>query len=295
MSAPHRCAVPECKILVERSRLFCGYHEEKMVKEEKKRRREQQAKEQGSMSESESWGIPCLDETRLASVVPTQTYAGGTIDDPERTLFLWRSVATEKAAGGTLCFYLNDSRLEVLWRTPSYYGRQFQDCGITTLVEPDYSVWRDDGLLTQVENIRRTRTVGRIWQGHGLNIVPNLNWGPAHTFKFCFSGIPKNAPLTACECRTAGSNDYDRRAFLRGLREAVKQLEPKHILIYGGQEHAYWLQGRLPKGPGYTLLESWTSARRTFRAAHDRQEQDKYQLQLFTGGESWADEGQTAA
>jgi hypothetical protein len=119
--------------------------------------------------------IPTLGEDQLATTIPTNTYAGGTVADPHHTLFLWRSVGTTQAQDGTVAFFLDDPRLETLWRAPARYASQFKACGIGALVEVDFSLWRDRPLIEQVFNIYRTRTLSRIFQAAGLRVVPNLN------------------------------------------------------------------------------------------------------------------------
>jgi hypothetical protein len=54
------------------------------------------------------WGIPQLHADKLSARIPTRTFAGGAVDHPATTLFLWRSVATKKATGGMLGFFLDD-------------------------------------------------------------------------------------------------------------------------------------------------------------------------------------------
>jgi hypothetical protein len=241
------------------------------------------------------WEIPILREDKLATVIPISTYASGPVSDPEHTLFMWRIASLSKARGMTVGFFVGDERLECLWRSPKHYLALFLRHGVGVLIEPDFSLWADAPLVEQLWNTHRIRTLGRLWQEAGLAVIPNLMWSDERSFQFCFTGIPVGAPVTACECRTPGGNDADRRAFLRGLTEAVRQVRPQHVLVYGGREHSYWLTGNLPKGPEYTLLPSWTSARRKIRAAQERREHERYQLNLFTGGDQWADEEVVAA
>jgi hypothetical protein len=235
-----------------------------------------------------AWGIPSLRADRLSPVVPSCTYTGGTVSDPEHSLFIWRTASLSKARGCVLGFYVDDERLEPLWRNPRHYSALFLRHGVVVAIEPDFSLWVDMPLAEQLWNTYRMRTLGRLWQEAGLSVIPNLAWSDERAFPFCFSGIPVSAPVVACECRTPGRNDEDRRAFLAGLRQGVKQVRPQHVLIYGGTTHAYWLDGNLPEGPDYTLIESWTSARGRLRARQARQLKERNQLQLF-GGEQWVD------
>jgi hypothetical protein len=50
------------------------------------------------------WGIPSLHLDRLATIIPTHVYAGGTVDDPAKTLFIWRTTRLSTARGMTVGF-----------------------------------------------------------------------------------------------------------------------------------------------------------------------------------------------
>lgn len=242
------------------------------------------------------WNIPDLNPDLLAITIPLCTYGGGAITDPTTTLFLWRSVATNKARDATICFFLNDERLERLWRVPSQYAHEFAACGIAAAVEPDFSIWSDRPQIEGIFNTYRKRVISRIFQGCGIKIIPNLNWSNEDSYDFCFSGIPENAPLAFTECRTASSSTEDRRAFLSGLHAGVTRLRPKTLVIYGGSIHRWWIERDLPTGSTkFLYLEAWTDARRKFRAAQARREQERHQPNLFTGGDSWAEEAQAVA
>jgi hypothetical protein len=242
------------------------------------------------------WGIPFLHPDRLATTIPTRVYAGGPVDTSAHSVFVWRTAGLSKARGMVLGFYVDDYRLEALWRHPERYTALFLRHGVLTAIEPDFSLWVDMPLAEQLYNIFRMRTLGRLWQDAGLPVIPNLTWSDERSFSFAFEGIPTHAPVVACECRTPGSNDVDRRRFLAGLEHAVKKTEPATVCIYGGEEHRYWLHDRLPFGPQYTLLSSFMTARGKIRAAQERQAREQNQPNLFTGGSSkWVEEEVVAA
>jgi hypothetical protein len=243
------------------------------------------------------FGIPCLRDDRLSSLVPERVYVSGPLVDPAHTLFLWRTYSLTQARGMTVAFYVWDDKLERLWRNPERQKARLLAAGVATVIEPDFSLWADAPLVEQLWNVYRARWLGRFWQEAGLNIIPSLNWADERSFEFCFLGIPHHAPVVACECRTAGQTDNDRRAFLAGLSEGVRQKEPVSVVIYGGQEHAFWLASCLPSGPRYTLLESWTHARDRTRRVEMLRQRNTYQGILFPkrGGDLWAAEAAAAA
>jgi len=242
------------------------------------------------------WDISALRADRLSDLVPVQVYTGGEISYASKTLCIWRTCRFPATArGGVLGFYVDDFRFECLWNRPTFYAEQFASFGWGAVVEPDFSTWANAPLVEQLWSIYRMRTLGRLYQEHGLRIIPNLAWSDERSFEFAFSGIPRGCPVAFCEARTAGSTDNDRRRFLAGLAEGVRQVQPEHILVYGGKEHAFWLRGRLPAGPHYTLLESWTSARDRARRSEARRQKNRQQCQLFpNGGDRWADEAAAA-
>jgi hypothetical protein len=236
------------------------------------------------------WGIPSLLPAMLATVVPTTTYAGGPVADPEHTVFVWRSATLSKAHGCTVCFYRWDSVFESLWKHPHRYIERFVKYGVGALVECDFSLWVDDPIDAQVFNVFRARHLAVLWQEAGLKVIPSLNWSDERSYAFAFQGVPRDAFVVATECRTAGSTDSDRRAFLTGLAEGIQQVQPQHVIIYGGGEHAYWLTGNLPHGPEYTLLPSWTHERNQHRRCEKLRQRNSNQLPLLIGGTPWSNE-----
>jgi hypothetical protein len=96
------------------------------------------------------WDIPSLREDKLATGIPTQTYAGCTVMDPEHILFIFRTASLAKARGLVLGFYVDDSRFEGLWSNPERYIDLFIKHGVTTLIEPDFSLWANAPLVEQL-------------------------------------------------------------------------------------------------------------------------------------------------
>lgn len=226
--------------------------------------------------------LPSLMPHRLYDRVPHSIYTGAPAPPPQ--VFVWRSCALEKATGHIIAFYRDDAAFMGVWHRPAHYLSLFVQHGVAAVGECDFSLWLDDSQEDQREAVRRARWLGRYWQEHGLWVVPSLNWGGPETFSFAFHGVPVGCPLVMVECRTPGSNDTDRRAFLAGLVEAVQQAQPARVVIYGGQEHSFWLSGRLPPGPRYMVLPSWQTARRHRLRDEARQARDRNQFALFSRG-----------
>jgi hypothetical protein len=219
------------------------------------------------------YGITNLNETMLSTVVPSRVHGGGElIGDVSEMLFLWRSCGTEKAKGATLSFFLDDSRLRPLSARPERYSVEFRHHGIAAVVEPDFSMWADQSLEDWLHNARIKKIVARQWQEAGLLVAPNLNWSRPESFDFAFAGTPIGCPVAFTECRTASSSAEDRKAFSHGLHEAIRRVQPRVLVIYGGQPHRGWIERDLPVGPAqFVFLESWTDSRGKVRKAQERQ------------------------
>jgi len=243
-----------------------------------------------------NFGIPTLRTDRLATRIPERVYAGGLIVEPEKLLFLFRtSRFPAEARGGVLGFFVDDYRFEALWRRPCFYAERFASFW-GAVCEPDFSLWIDHPRVEQLWSVYKMRTLGRLFQDVGLNVIPTLSWSDQGSFEFCFCGIPAGCPVAACEARTASHSAEDRRRFLAGLTEAVRQVAPQNVLIYAGRENESWLLRHLPPGPTYHLLESWTTVRDRVRCAEERRLRSRGQLTLFPiGGEQWVDEAAQAA
>ena len=103
--------------------------------------------------------IPALNPDLLSRQVPTQVYAGGWLKQPEQTLCIWNShrFQREQVKGAVLGFYGADVRFESLYQKQEAYAWQFAAWGWGSVIEPDYSLWRDQPLLVQLWSVYRTR------------------------------------------------------------------------------------------------------------------------------------------
>jgi hypothetical protein len=158
-------------------------------------------------------------------------------------------------------------------------------------------LWADMPREEQLESIRRTRTVSRVFQSYNLPVIPNLNWSTEQSFEFCFQGVPVGCPVAFTECRTPSGCEEDKQAFLCGLHEAVRQVRPQTLVIYGGQPHEWWIRRDLPQASTQIVfLESWTDARGRIRKAQEQEARNRNQPELFPiGGKQWADVEAVAA
>lgn len=211
---------------------------------------------------SNVWGIPDLLPEMLSNQIPNTVFARQEAIDPGNTLYVHGSAKFDPSAkAGVLAFYVDDWRFESVWLDAVKMVEGFKAFGWSSIVSPDFSVWRDDPMVMQAWNIYRSRWVARYWQEAGLKVIPSLNWADERSYSFAHVGIPKGCPVVSVQCRTTRSRK-GKEHFGKGLSHAITELELLNVLVYGGAEHRQWIEPLLPEGVVYHWLESWTSLRR---------------------------------
>lgn len=135
-------------------------------------------------------------------------------------------------ASSGIHFYLDDYQFERLWKRPEYYIEKLKafDCVLT----PDFSLYRDMPLAMMVWNVYRSRLLGQIMQRAGLTVIPTVSWADKRSFDFCFDGLPKHSTLSISTIGIKrNQNAYN--LWQRGLLEMIARLQPRQLLVYGGQ------------------------------------------------------------
>jgi hypothetical protein len=222
---------------------------------------------------SNKWGIPDLKTELLSTVIPTEVHGGESyeqVKDPSKWLFIHGKAkfTRENVEGGVLCFYLEDESFDSIWNNIPATVEKLYRTKWGGVVTPDFSVWADDPLAVQIWNVYRARWCARYWQDAGIKVLPNVSWADKRSFDFAFEGIPKNAPVVICQCRSLGKTktdkEFGRKRWITGFTAAMKALEPQNVLIYGGIEHRGWIESLLPKIklPKIHYLDSWIAKRR---------------------------------
>ena len=157
------------------------------------------------------------------------TLESGYATPPTRMLpFNKAKTATDTNAG--VHFFIDDYQFERVWRSPRRYAellRPFQ-----CVLSPDFSLYADMPLAMKVWNVYRSRAIGAYWQAQGLNVVPTLQWAEPRTFDFCFAGIEPGG-MVAVSTLGSAKGRLSRQMWTAGMKEAVRQLQPKTLLLYG--------------------------------------------------------------
>jgi len=127
----------------------------------------------------------------------------------------------------TVHFFVDDSRMEKYYGIPeSFLSRLAQYHHVLT---PDYSLYTDMPMASQIYNTFKNRWCGAYWQEHGLSVIPTVSWSTDESFEFCFDGLEHE---TVVAVSTVGGLTK-KELFLRGYCEMKKRINPKQVLCFG--------------------------------------------------------------
>lgn len=133
---------------------------------------------------------------------------------------------------GAVHFYCEDCEFENVWlRAARYPHAPAVVLRAGVVLTPDFSVFTDFPLATQIWNVYRSRLLGALWQSIGLEVIPSVVWGVPETFEWCFDGLPMGGTLAVSTGHVSGRDES--LGFLKGFRELVKRCQPETVLCYG--------------------------------------------------------------
>ncbi|MCF0106640.1 MAG: DUF4417 domain-containing protein [Holdemanella sp.] len=84
----------------------------------------------------------------------------------------------------------------------------------------------------QETNTYFNRAVGFYLQKQGIPVIPNIRWSDESSFEYCFLGVPKNS-LVSISTHGCIRSNQQKETFKKGLREMIKRLSPKGIIVHG--------------------------------------------------------------
>jgi hypothetical protein len=130
--------------------------------------------------------------------------------------------------------YLNDEQFRPVWSTPlkamkhaiAYWG----------MVGPDFSITHDMPPALQAFQAYRIRWVERLWQEHGIRVIPTVTWTPVRdAYPLFFAGVPRGQIVSVRMFNTR--NNADKISWVRcGWIEMIERLDPALVLLYGKLE-----------------------------------------------------------
>lgn len=129
-----------------------------------------------------------------------------------------------------IVFYEHDRSFERLWHNPRQYLNRLKK--FRGVISPDFSLYRNMPLVMQMWNTYRGRALAVWLQDNGIEIIPNVRFNDERTYEFCFDGIEKSKTVSVGTHGCIKSRT-DREYFKKGLRELVRRLTPKNIIVYG--------------------------------------------------------------
>lgn len=212
------------------------------------------------------FGIPALLPNMLARAedIPSKVWDGvEKIENGRDFLFVYGAcVHPPEGRGGTLAFYVEDQRFEVVWNDAVRMIAKLKAYGYSSVSSPDFSLWAGDPTAVHVYNIYRAAWCARYWQEAGIRVMPNLSQSHKDGYEIAVRHYPRGLEVAMLQCRTFSAKDSqaNRDAFIENTKYQVDYLEPKNVVIYGGVDHT-WLQTALPRGPIYHYLDSFMGAR----------------------------------
>ena len=175
---------------------------------------------------------------------------------------------------GAVHFFLDDYRFETVWNRPFKALEALRP--YTTLLTPDFSLYRDWPLTLQLWNTYRNRWCGRFWQEQGFSVIPTISWSSHASYDFCFLGVPRRSLVAVATVGINLQEPLEYTLFMNGFTEMVRQLTPRLVLSYG------------PLPPAcHELVETKTFPTRwsNIRAARHSADDDKPDKSLRTQGE----------
>lgn len=131
---------------------------------------------------------------------------------------------------GCACFYIPDESFMCLVNNPDNYVPMLSR--LRYVIGPDFSVKRDMPCALQIYNAYLNKLLTSYLQTRGVCMIPNIVWSIPRLYDTCFDGFPTESVIAINSMGIKGNKD-NVYFWLKGYREALKRLKPKHILRYG--------------------------------------------------------------
>lgn len=164
-------------------------------------------------------------------------------------------------ARSLLCFHEYDPNFSDILIAPDKYVEEFEQ--YVAIVTPDCSLYWNAPLAAQITNHYRMNAIGYYYQHLGVNVIPLVRWGDERTYttkcfpeKIAFKGYDKHgiyaiAPYGVIKTRA------EKYHFKNGLKEMIKELEPKIIVVYGAMPNEVF--GEFLSITRFVHFPDWTS------------------------------------
>lgn len=180
------------------------------------------------MNRKSDLNIEIIPET-LAGEYDLPTLCSSPVEPPQRLIPFNQA---KGMAGGDMGvhFFIDDYQFERVWRSPRRYAELLKP--FRCVFTPDFSLYTDMPLAMKLWNVYRSRTLGVYWKSLGLDVIPTLQWAEPRTYGFCFSGIQTGGTV-AVSTLGAAKGRLEKQLWTAGMKEAIRQIRPSTILLYG--------------------------------------------------------------
>jgi hypothetical protein len=160
--------------------------------------------------------------------IPSIPHAPLTYTPAWLTPYRTRIRSKNGTGGGAVHFFLDDYRFETTWSRPNKALQYLHD--FKTLLTPDFSLYPDWPLATQIWNVYRSRWCGAYWDSLGFQVIPTVSWAGRESYNFSFAGIARHSLVAISP---VGVKASDRSAFAYGFHEMIERIAPSCVLCYG--------------------------------------------------------------
>lgn len=155
-----------------------------------------------------------------------QTYKG---EIPCELLSFNKAVA-KKRYDTTVHFYINDKEFTRILTYPEKYLEILKR--FKSVIAPDFSQYIEMPYPMRLYHCYLNKAFAAYWSKNGINVIPNITWSTPDSYDYSFAGIEKNG-IIAINCTGVKKSAYSKFLWLEGYKEAIKRLEPRHIIRYG--------------------------------------------------------------
>lgn len=169
-------------------------------------------------------GLPCEGEFEIP-IIRREELPQGTIDLVACSRTLPNDTEENRRKG--VHFFVDDYRFRGLrhdvTRNLSKYGQY------AFILSPDFSRYCEMPTWQVIDAVGMNRWCGATWQSMGYKVIPSVGWATPFTYRFCFTGVERNAPVAI----TTNGNRREKRAYLHGYDAMLDALAPSVIICFG--------------------------------------------------------------
>lgn len=149
-----------------------------------------------------------------------------------RQLIAFSKAAKSKTHQACVHFFEYDYMIERFWNAPRKYLKMLK--AFQSVISPDYSVSYDVPDVVNEWNIFRNYALARIMQLQGIRVIPNIPVCLPRLYDKVFNPLESGGIYIISNVR-AHANYFTRHEWYKFVREAVRRLNPKALLIYGNR------------------------------------------------------------